>query len=212
VTRLVLAALLAFPVLADETPLEPLLNAVERRYNSAKTLEVSFEQAFTGHGRTRTESGELYLRKPGRMRWEYSKPSGKLFVSDGKDVYYYNPGTNMAEKMKLRETDDMRAPLAFLLGRLDFEKDFQNFQTKQDPSGVIVIAEPRSDKLPYRQVEFLVGPLYDIRRLRVTGQDNSLLAFLFRNEKLNPSLSEGLFRFQLPDGAAWTDGTEGTKQ
>jgi outer membrane lipoprotein carrier protein len=204
----VFAAILAVPIFAAEPSLDQLLNAVERRYNGARTLQVSFEQAYTGHGRTRTESGELYLRKPGRMRWEYSRPAGKLFISDGKDVYYYNPATNNAEKMKLRETDDMRAPLAFLLGKLDFDKDFHNFQAKQDPSGVVVTAEPKSDKLPYRQVEFLVGPLFDIRRLRVMAHDNSLLAFLFRNEKLNPSFSDQLFQFQLPAGASWVTGTE----
>ena len=66
--------------------------------------------------------GDLYLRKPGKMRWDYKTPAGKLFLSDGKQVYFYNPATNRAEKTKLKETEDMRAPLAFLLGKLDFEQ------------------------------------------------------------------------------------------
>ncbi len=70
----------------------------------------------------------LMLRKPGRMRWDYSQPTGKLFVSDGKFLWLYTPAENRVEKMKLQETDDMRAPLAFLLGKLHFDKEFRNLQ------------------------------------------------------------------------------------
>ena len=56
------------------------------------------------------------------MRWEYSEPAGKLFLSDGKLIYYYNPVSKRAEKLKLRESEDMRAPLAFLLVNLTSER------------------------------------------------------------------------------------------
>ena len=69
----------------------------------------------------------MTLRKPGRMRWDYSEPSGKLFLSDGKDVYLYTPDANRVEKTKLKASEDMRAPLAFLLGKLDFSKEFRDF-------------------------------------------------------------------------------------
>ena len=81
-------------------------------------------------GAKRSESGTLLLRKPGKMRWDYDQPKGKLFVSDGKFLWLYTPEDNRAEKMKLKESDDMRAPLAFLLGKLDFQKEFRNLQAK----------------------------------------------------------------------------------
>ena len=70
------------------------------------------------------------LRKPGRMRWEYSQPKGKLFVSDGKSLWLYTPADNRAEQMKLKESEDMHAPLAFLLGKLNFEKEFRNLRAR----------------------------------------------------------------------------------
>jgi outer membrane lipoprotein carrier protein len=172
---------------------------------------VSFEESLTAPGRPRrTEKGELFLRKPGRMRWEYAEPAGKLFLSDGKQVFYYNPVAKTAEKMKLKETEDMRAPLAFLLGRLDFQKDFTNFSSRSDGQNTLVVATPKSDKLPYKQVQFTVSPQRDIRRLIVTGQDTSLLTFVFANERMNPPVKDELFRFELPDGAKWID-TEQTE-
>jgi len=173
---------------------------------------VSFEETYNGAGRGRqTEAGNLYLRKPGRMRWDYRTPAGKLFLSDGKQVYFYNPSTNRAEKTKLRETEDMRAPLAFLLGKLDFDKDFTKFQMKNEGNDAVITAVPKSDKLPYKQVEFTVNPLkgYSIGRLVISGQDGSVLTFRFLNEVVNPNVSEKMFRFQLPPGAEWVDLTVG---
>jgi outer membrane lipoprotein carrier protein len=147
----------------------------------------------------------LYLRKPGKMRWQYTNPLGKIFMSDGKQVYYFNPVTNRAERTQLKETEDLRAPLAFLLGRLDFRKDFKDFAVREEGGVKVIAATPKSDRLPYKQVEFTVSPQNEIRRLLVTGQDNALLTFQFANERMNPPLDDKLFRFQLPAGAAWVE-------
>lgn len=194
-----MAALLAH---AGESPTQHLLRAVESRYNRAHTLQVKFAETYRGLGRgPRTESGILYLRKPGRMRWDYTQPAGKLFVSDGKEVYLYLPDEKRVEKMPLKATEDMRAPLAFLLGKLNFEREFHNIQTRPVQDGSVVTAEPRSESLPYSQVEFLVTPAFEIRKLHIVGQDQSVLDFAFDDEKLNPSLANSMFEFQPPPGA-----------
>ena len=92
-----------------------LLKNVENRYNRAQTLQVLFNESYTGAGQPRrSEAGRLTLRKPGRMRWDYTSPLGKLFVSDGKFLWLYTPANNRVERMRLKEAEDMRAPLAFL--------------------------------------------------------------------------------------------------
>src|SRR6266699_2392579 len=167
--------------------LTQILKAVEDHYNHAQTLQHAFSEGYTAQGKTRKpETGTLFLRKPGRMRWQYTAPAGKLFVSDGKFIYSYTPQDNRAEKMKLKETDDMRAPLAFLLGRLEFNKDFREFRAHAEDGGVFITAIPKSDKLPYSEVSFLAGTDFTIRRLAVKAQDNSLLQFTFENEKKDP--------------------------
>ncbi len=194
---------------ATTTPdLSKVLKDVEKRYNGAKTLQVSFDETYKSQGRTRTEAGDLFLRKPGRMRWQYSRPAGKLFVSDGKTVYFYSPDSKRAEKMKLKETEDMRAPMAFLLGRLDFDKDFGEYRSRSEAGGLMITALPRSEKMPYREVSFLVGPDSRIQRLTVTGQDSSVLDFSFSGEKVNPPIADEIFKFDLPPGAEFYDSSE----
>ena len=207
VTRFALLVLAAVPLAAADVSLDKLLSSVEQRYNRAKTLQVPFEETYAVPGRpNRVESGDLFLRKPGRMRWEYGSPAGKLFLSDGKNIYYYNPSSKRAEKSKMKETEDLRAPLAFLLGRLDFDKDFRDFRATPGAGGTVITALPKSDKLPYSEVQFTVGPDSQIREMRVVGYDKSLLTFRFGAEKVNPALADSLFRFELPAGAAWAAG------
>jgi len=178
------------------------LKAVEDRYNRARTLQIAFSEGYTAQGKTRKpESGTLFLRKPGRMRWQYSSPAGKLFLSDGKFVYLVIPDSPRVEKRKVKESEDMRAPLAFLLGRLHFEKDFKSFESRLEGEDTWITADPKSPDMPYTKVEFQVTPQFQIRRVRVTGQDLSVLDFRFDQEKLNPALDAKLFKFELPSGA-----------
>src|SRR5690348_6069397 len=142
--------LLAVSAFAADPALDTLLKGVENRYNKAKTLQVLFHEDYTPQGRPRrSESGTLRLRKPGRMRWDYEQPKGKIFVSDGKFLYLYTPSENKAEKMKLQASDDMRVPLAFLLGKLNFQKEFRNVKATQEGADQRIAAEPKSDNLPY---------------------------------------------------------------
>jgi outer membrane lipoprotein carrier protein len=216
VTRIALWVCLAglvgasVPTQAADVDLSTLLKGVEQRYNRAKTLQVHFVESYTVQGRARkTESGELTLRKPGRMRWDYTTPSGKLFVSDGKDVYLYTPEAHRVEKTKLKASDDMRAPLAFLLGKLDFAKDFRDFEVKAEGLNQLITAKAKNDKFPYEQVQMLVTPDYEIQRMTISLQDMSLLTFQLDGEKLNPVVDDALFQFQMPAGATLVD-AEGT--
>jgi outer membrane lipoprotein carrier protein len=198
------------PIQAADADLNTLLKGIEQRYNRAKTLQVHFVESYSVQGRVRkSETGELTLRKPGRMRWDYSDPSGKLFVSDGKDVYLYTPASHRVEKAKLKASDDMRAPLAFLLGKLDFGKDFRDFEVKPEGANRLVIAKAKNDKLPYANVQMLITPEDQIQRLIVNGQDLSILTFQFDGEKLNPAVDDALFKFQMPADATMVDAEGG---
>jgi len=193
------------PVFAASPGLDGQLKSIEARYNRAQSLKLNFSETYAGiKSPVQNDSGVLYLRKPGRMRWEYSSPAGKLFISDGKDVVLYTPDEQRAEKSKLKESEDMRAPLAFLLGKLDFKKEFKSFETRGSGAGASsenwIIAEPKSENLAYSKVEFLATPEGEILRVRITGQDQSKLDFTFSNEQLNVPVAPSLFTFHPPPG------------
>jgi outer membrane lipoprotein carrier protein len=188
---------------------DQLIQAVQDRYNHAKTLSVQFWETFSMQGHSRPpESGLLTLRKQGKMRWDYTVPHGKLFVSDGKNVFLYTARDNRVEKIPLKDTEDMRAPLAFLLGHMDFKKEFRDCKMEAGSAGSWLECSARTSDLPYTSVRMSIRPDGEISELAVVGRDGSSLGFRFRDEVLNPSAPDSLFHFTPPPGATVVDAVE----
>lgn len=203
-----LLLMVSFGVSADPRA-DELIKKVQARYNGAHTLAVDFVENYSilGHVR-RPESGTLTLRKQGKMRWDYTQPQGKLFISDGKNLFLYTSMDNRVEKVPLKDTEDMRAPLAFLLGRLDMKKEFRSFSVRPGDGGTWLGASAKNDRVPYSSIEMLIAADGSVRQLKVAGRDESLLAYSFANEKLNPPLSDQAFHFRIPRGAEVVDAVE----
>src|SRR5258708_33536670 len=111
--------------------------AVDQHYNHLRSLQAQFTEIYRGSGIERTESGTLWLakaglKKPGKMRWEYRSPREKLFVSDGKNAWFYVPEERQARKTSVKKLDDIRSPLAFLLGKSKLEKELSGLSLALD--------------------------------------------------------------------------------
>jgi len=204
------AVLLAAGLMSSADPTaDALISKVQSRYNGARTLSVNFIEKYGVMGRERLpEAGTLILRKQGKMRWDYTRPEGKVFVSDGKNVFLYTARDNRVEKVPLKDTEDMRAPLAFLLGRLDMKKEFGGFSVRSEAAGEWLDASAKNDRAPYKNVQMLITAEGSIQMLTVVGRDESLLSFSFANEKINPPVDDRLFHFTIPAGAEVVDSVE----
>src|SRR6476659_3500194 len=65
---------------------------LDDRYHNAQSLRAVFLERYSdGPHEARVESGTVYFRRPGRMRWDYDAPEKKLFIADGKTVWFYVP-------------------------------------------------------------------------------------------------------------------------
>ena len=199
-TALALAAVLALQA-APGAGVASVIRSLEQRYNRAATLQARFEQTHLVAGRPRrVESGVLTLRKPGRMRWEYDRPAGKLFVCDGKWVWLYSPGAQQVERARLKEADDFRAPLAFLLGRLDLRRTFSTFELSEQDGATLLSAWPKSNRLPFSRVDFFLDADGGIQRLVIHQLDGTAMEFRFSAEQRNVPVQDSAFRFQPPPG------------
>ena len=191
-----------FLLAASAGPVDSVVTRLEHRYNSAQSLSASFVEQYRFQGRARpTESGRVSLRKQGKMRWDYTEPAGKLFISDGKTVFLYTSGDNRVEKIPLKSTEDMRAPLAFLLGHLDVKKDFRDLRVRDGNGGEWLEGAAKSDRVPYGRMAMLIGPDGAVRQLKVYERDESEMEFAFTDEKLNSVLPDKMFHFEIPPGA-----------
>src|SRR5947199_6741939 len=113
---------------------------LDRHYNELRSIKAQFAETYRGAGITRSESGTLWLRRPGKMRWEYTAPREKLFVSDGKTAYFYVPGERQARKAPIEKLDDLRSPLRYLLGKTKLKKEFENLTVRSgDAAGTVLV-------------------------------------------------------------------------
>lgn len=201
--RLAVLSLLVFSAAASAAGPGDVASGIELRYNRLAGMQVDFEHTLEYNGRTRSaEKGTLYLLRPMRMRWEYTKPADKLLVGDQQYLRMYNPYTNQVRIMLLEESADFRAPLSFLLGRLNFSRQFKNLQLETIDGRPALTGEGRTGDEGYGRVEFFYTPGdYRLSEIRAFGRDGSITGFRFANEQRNPKLDDALFHFETPVGA-----------
>lgn len=174
--------------------------SVNEHYNHLQTFQADFTEIYQGSGVERTESGTLWLKKPGKMRWEYRSPEEKLFVGDGRDAWLYLPMEKQARKSSMKSLEDLRSPLAFLLGKAKLEKELSGLSFAPDvqtwrPEDVTLRGVPRGLEDRVRQVLLEITPEHQIARILIHGVDDSVTEYRFSNQKEDVPVSDREFRF-----------------
>jgi outer membrane lipoprotein carrier protein len=192
---------------------QQLAKAVDDHYNHLRSLEADFTEIYRGEGAERQESGTLWLKKPRKMRWEYRSPRAKLFISDGQSVWFYMPAERQVRKSDLHALDDVRSPIAFLLGKTKLEKELQGLskavdQAPRTPGDVVLRGVPRG-KSEISEVQLEITPVHQIARIVLIAPDAGITEFDFAGWKENLELTESQFHFAAPAGVEVLQGAFG---
>ncbi len=205
--KITFAALLAWllvPAALRADQLQQLADNVDRRYNHISTLTADFTEIYKGAGIQRTESGTLWLKKPGRMRWDYREPQEKMFLTDGKKAYFYVPGERQAREAPIKNLDDLRSPLRYLLGKTKLQKEFVGLSLTNMPpleaGNVVLQGVPKSMADRLSRVLLEVGPDGTLFRIVAEELDGSTTEFRFRNQRENVAIPDARFQFHPPPG------------
>src|SRR5580658_8412513 len=204
-------------VLADSGPapdVKTLAAAVDAHYNHLRSLEAEFTEVYRGSGMERTESGTLWLKKPGKMRWEYRSPREKVFVSDGKDAWFYVPADKQARKTAAKKLEDARSPLAFLLGKTKLEKELQGLSLAPDvapvtPGNVVLRGVPQGLADRVSEILLEVTPEHRMARIVISQVDGATTEYRFTDQKEDVPLADGRFQFKPPLGTETVDDLNG---
>jgi outer membrane lipoprotein carrier protein len=190
---------------APAADVHAIAQAVDNHYNHLHTLATDFTEIYRGAGIERTESGTLWLKKPGKMRWEYRSPKQKLFLSDGQNAWFYVPGDRQVTKTPVRKLDDLRSPLGLLLGKTKLEKELQELSLAPDvapvtPGDVVIRGIPTAMADRLSQVILEISPDDRIARILIEGVGESVTEYRFDNQKENVEVDSQGFRFVPPPG------------
>ena len=185
-----------------------LAAAVDHHYNRLHRLRVHFTETYEGMGMDRHESGVLLLEKPGRMRWNYAEPPGKVFVLDGKYGWFYTPGDAQVQQIPAKKLDDLRSPLRFLLGHAQLTKELDRLtMTPADNGQFRLRGVPQGMEQRVRSLEVTVTADGTIHAMTLEELDGSRTSFAFTDEEENPVLAAETFRFMPPAGVPVVEGT-----
>ncbi len=201
-----LLLLAGMPVESQQTGVRgQLAQAVDEHYNQLKTFKAAFTEIYQGDGISRTESGTLWLKKPGRMRWEYHVPREKLFLIDSQNAYFYVTGDPQAKKTPVKNLDDIRSPLRYLLGKTKLEKELDALSLAPDLTPIqqgdtVLRGVPKTLKDRVSEVVLEISAAHQIRRILIHGVDGTTTDFRFSQIEENVPVQDSLFRFVPPPG------------
>ena len=200
------------PLVAQDD-VHALAAKVDQRYDHMRTLEARFTETYSGAGIHRTESGTLLMKKPGRMRWDYDQPRPKLFLTDGHAAWFYVPGEKQVRRTPVKQLDDLRSPLRYLLGKTKLEKELDGLSLAPDQkplnTGDVVlrgIPKGMGDRIEQTLLE--VTPDGLLSRIVIEERDGSVTEFRFLQQTENVEIPDGQFRFTPPLGTEVVAGTE----
>ena len=188
-----------------------LAAAVDAHYDHLQSLEAGFTEIYQGAGMDRTESGTLWLKKPGKMRWEYRSPREKLFVSDGKAVWFYLPADRQARRESAKKLEDLRSPMAFLLGKTKLEKELHGLSLASDvppveAGDVVLRGVPQAMENQVSQVLLEITPAHEIRQITLQDVDGSSTEYRFTDQKGDVAVANAQFEFHPPAGTEVVEG------
>jgi outer membrane lipoprotein carrier protein len=200
------------------------VHALEKHYQHARTLKAAFYQRYSdGHNAGTAESGTVYFSRPGRMRWDYESPEQKMFLVDGKNVWFYVPADRTASRAKINESSDWRTPLALLTGKADLSHLCGSIEVSDaaaatgdkagarpaSPPGAIIHCKLRSNSAAdvgsAGEVILQTDTADRLVHVVIHEPGNVETEFRFGNWEENLPIPEATFHFAPPPGVAIVD-------
>jgi len=209
--KLIAVSLLtSIATMSQAAEVRAIAEAVDRHYNHLRTLECEFTETYSGSGSERAETGTLWLKKPGKMRWEYRSPRAKLFVGDGKNVWFYVPSERQVRKTSMKKLDDLRSPLAFLLGKTQLGKELLGLSLAPEvaplASGDVMLkGVPKGFQDRLTQVLLEITAESSIRRIVMKQTDGATIEYRFSEQKEDVAITDQHFEFRVPEGVEVVD-------
>ncbi len=176
-------------------------------YNRIETMQAGFVQTrFDENGKPlQTSEGTFALQRPGKFRFEYTKPYRQLYVADGGKIWNYDPDL---EQVIVKSVDAALGdtPALLLSGKRPLTDKFVIRELKREESDLQWLElRPKQEESSFKSVRlgFSDKGLRLMEVVDILGQTTHLQ---FRNARVNEPLSPDLFRFVAPEGVDVIDG------
>lgn len=203
---LILAAAFGVRALAQPTPpAQELAAALQKKYDGIRDFSADFTQLYEGgvlRKKAAPERGTVFVKKPGKMRWNYKSPEEKVFVSDGRQIQLYVPADKQVVVSPVPADDQATSAVLFLMGRGSLTRDFTATHGQGATESTYVLRlEPKTRQAEYDWLQLTVDrKSLQIRELTAGDKQSGRSTFRFTNFKENSGVSDKTFAFTPPRG------------
>lgn len=197
---------MAAPVRAEQpAPVFPpltkdeLVHAIERHYAGLADLTAGVVQKnfLKSVGKTQKFEGTLSVKKPGKLRLEYT--NGQVIVVDGKEAWFYSRTNSQAIRRTFADFEQANIPVAFLLGAGTIDRDFDVSRLDAGEGSVLELV-PKKRGAAMTKLRILADDAGRIARMIIFYRSGNTSDILFSGVRENVGVDEGLFRFKVPKG------------
>jgi len=187
-------------------PAAETARALQQKYDRVKDFTADFTHTYEGgvlKKKAVVERGVVKIRKPGRMRWDYTSPDKKTFVSDGRQIYSYIPADKQVIRSEMPSDDQATTAVLFLAGKGNLTRDFAVSYAAPDETADTwaLRLDPKQKQRDYDWLVIVVDrKTLEIRSLTAAEQQGGRSTFAFTNYRENTGIDDKTFEFKIPKG------------
>lgn len=189
------------------TEVETVVQAIEAKYEDVNVLQAGFVQVTKSSvfGDERQE-GKVVLKRPAKMRWEFTSGEGKQFITDGQTMWIYTKADNQV--IRYADITGASSSADNLLQSLD--KLGEVFNVTLDPKvpedgNVALVLVPREAEAQVKKLRLVLSDSYVVQHLTVVDGFDNTTELTFNSVKLNGEAPDELFQFEVPSGVELID-------
>jgi outer membrane lipoprotein carrier protein len=205
------------PAASKPEALPQVIQRLQKRYESASDYRAKFTQKYTyaATGRERTSTGELLVKKPGRMRWNYEAPEPQMYLASEGTLWVYEPEAKQAFRQDLKASQ-LPAAVSFLMGKGKLSDEFDISLAKElpygEPADHRLALKPKQPQSTFKAIYLVVDPkTYLVRQSVLINTQGDVNAIAFSEVKINTKLADSLFKWTEPPGVRVIDAAKPTK-
>ncbi len=180
-----------------------LLIKLQKSYESVKTIQAEFEQVYRSKRFDEKKAkGILTIAKPGKMRWDYDEPKGKVLVSDGKKMTLFDPEDRQAMVSDQPPKEKLPVALSFLWGEAKLSETFRCELVPQAEKEKVLKCTPKKPIPNVSEIDLTLStdePLM-VTRSRVFDEIGGESDIHFKKIRRNVEVSDKKFAFSPPPG------------
>jgi outer membrane lipoprotein carrier protein len=210
-----LALGLVGPAYARELSALEVADRIQKSYDDTKDFKAAFQQEYFSQalGKTKSSSGYVYIKKPGKMRWDYKLPHPKHFVADGTALYVYDPELEQVMVDRSFSGSELTTAITFLWGKGRLRDEFSiAFSPRTDLGGPKhwVLEMIPKNKAQLKKLTFVVErESFRVVETLMEDPGDNVNHIFFANIKVNSGLKDEAFKFTIPEGVEVIEAPKG---